>query len=103
MFIYYHVIGTLQSEDLVILDPVASGFKPEWMQFPMVTNDGRFIFVSVYEGAEPKNKLYYFDLDSLPAGSGRALTRESTGICCSTFVHLINVALVCYYTYSRIQ
>ena len=77
MFIYYHVIGTQQSDDLLILDPVASGFKPQWMQFPMVTNDGRFIFVTIYEGAEPKNKLYYFDLDSLP--SGRALTRESTG------------------------
>lgn len=57
--IYYHRLGTAQSADLLIFE------QPE---FPLrgwsaaVTDDGRYLLIRGREGSDPRNRLYYVDL-----------------------------------------
>lgn len=56
----YHVLGTPQSQDVTILqDPQ----HPTWMFGSEVTHDGRYLLISVSNGCEPVNKLWYVDLE----------------------------------------
>jgi prolyl oligopeptidase len=57
--LYYHRLGTAQSEDKLIYerpDNKEMGFAGD------VTDDGHYLIVSVWEGTAPKNRLYYKDL-----------------------------------------
>jgi len=57
--LYYHRLGTDQSEDKLIYerpDNKEMGF------FGSVTDDGHYLIISVDQGTEPKNRLYYKDL-----------------------------------------
>jgi len=57
--LYYHRLGTSQSEDKLIYerpDNKELGFNSA------VTDDGRYLIVSVSQGTSPKNRLYYKDL-----------------------------------------
>jgi prolyl oligopeptidase len=56
--IYYHRAGTSQSEDrLVYRRPD----RPRWLFGPSVTEDGRYLVVSVHEGTSPKNQVLFQD------------------------------------------
>jgi prolyl oligopeptidase len=57
--IYYHTIGTPQSEDKLIYERPD---QPEWFVYGGVSEDGRFLFVTVNRGTEAQNRLYYADL-----------------------------------------
>jgi prolyl oligopeptidase len=57
--LYYHRLGEPQSKDLLIYERPD---HPRWFVGGGVTEDGRFLLVSVSEGSEPKNRLYYADL-----------------------------------------
>jgi prolyl oligopeptidase len=57
--IYYHAIGTPQSEDKLIYERPD---QPDWFVYSGVSEDGRFLFVTVNRGTEQQNRLYYADL-----------------------------------------
>jgi prolyl oligopeptidase len=57
--LYYHRLGTAQSEDKLIYerpDNKELGFAGD------VTDDGHYLIISVWQGTAPKNRLYYKDL-----------------------------------------
>ncbi|MDM8007876.1 MAG: prolyl oligopeptidase family serine peptidase [Phycisphaerae bacterium] len=57
--LYYHRLGTPQSEDRLIYDRPD---QKEWMFTGEVTDDGRYLLIYVSVGTEPKNRVYYLDL-----------------------------------------
>jgi prolyl oligopeptidase len=57
--LYYHRIGTSQSEDQLIYERPD---QPEWFIGGGVSEDGRYLFVFVNRGTEPQNRLYFADL-----------------------------------------
>ena len=57
--LYYHRLGTAQSEDVLIYD------RPdhkEWGFSGGVTEDGRYLLISVWLGTDPRNLVFYKDL-----------------------------------------
>ncbi|GJN03366.1 hypothetical protein PR202_ga20803 [Eleusine coracana subsp. coracana] len=63
--IYYHVMGSDQSEDILCWkDPE----HPKYSFGASVTEDGKYIVLSIYEGCDPVNKLYHCEISSLPRG-----------------------------------
>ena len=57
--LYYHRLGTAQSEDKLIYDRPDNkelGFNGD------VTDDGHYLIITVNQGSSPKNRLYYKDL-----------------------------------------
>jgi prolyl oligopeptidase len=57
--LYYHKLGTSQAEDLLIYERKD---KPKWGYNGSVTDDGRYLIVSVWEGSADKNAVLYVDL-----------------------------------------
>ncbi len=57
--LYYHVVGTPQSEDRLIYERPD---QPEWGFNAEITEDGRYALIYVWHGTDPKNRLYYVDL-----------------------------------------
>jgi prolyl oligopeptidase len=62
--LFYHRLGTLQAEDLLVYDRPD---QPEWMFGASVTEDGRYLLISVDRGTEPKNLVFYTDLTQVGA------------------------------------
>jgi prolyl oligopeptidase len=56
----FHRIGTPQTEDLLVYERPD---QPEWGFGASVTDDGRYLVVSVWHGTSPRNRLFYRDLD----------------------------------------
>ena len=57
--LYYHKLGTAQAEDKLVYerpDNKELGFAGN------VTDDGRYLVITVWQGTSPKNRLYYQDL-----------------------------------------
>jgi prolyl oligopeptidase len=57
--LYYHVVGTAQADDKLIYE------RPDNKELGFaggVTDDGRYLVISVWQGTSPKNRLYYKDL-----------------------------------------
>ncbi len=57
--LYYHKLGTPQSQDKLIYD------RPDNKELGFaggVTDDGRYLVITVWQGTSPKNRLYYKDL-----------------------------------------
>uniref|UniRef100_A0A1J3DV43 Prolyl endopeptidase n=1 Tax=Noccaea caerulescens TaxID=107243 RepID=A0A1J3DV43_NOCCA len=63
--LYYHFLGTDQSQDILCW---RDHENPKYMFGAEVTDDGKFLVMSIGEGCDPVNKLYYCDLSSLPGG-----------------------------------
>uniref|UniRef100_A0A0D3FYW7 Prolyl endopeptidase n=2 Tax=Oryza TaxID=4527 RepID=A0A0D3FYW7_9ORYZ len=63
--VYYHFLGTDQSEDLLCWEDPD---HPKYIYTPEVSEDGKYVILSVAETSEPVNKLYYYDLSALPDG-----------------------------------
>jgi prolyl oligopeptidase len=57
--LYYHKIGTSQSEDVLIYHRPD---QKEWGFNGGVTEDGRYLIISVWQGTDPKNLVFYKDL-----------------------------------------
>ena len=57
--IYYHRIGTLQAQDRLIY---ARKDLPAWFVGSSVTEDGRYLIVSLQKGSDNDNRVYYADL-----------------------------------------
>ncbi|KAF4092562.1 hypothetical protein AMELA_G00022300 [Ameiurus melas] len=63
--LYYHVIGTCQSEDVLVAEFLE---HPKWHSSVTISDDGRYAVLSITEGCEPVNQLWYCDLHQLPKG-----------------------------------
>ncbi|XP_018603348.2 prolyl endopeptidase isoform X1 [Scleropages formosus] len=61
--LYYHAIGTSQSEDTLVAE---FPDHPKWHSSVTVSDDGRYAVLSITEGCEPVNQLWYCDLQQLP-------------------------------------
>ncbi|MEG4208227.1 prolyl oligopeptidase family serine peptidase [Microcoleus sp. Pol7_A1] len=57
--LFYHQIGTPQCEDVLIYERLD---QKEWGFSGGVTEDGRYLIISVWQGTETKNLIFYKDL-----------------------------------------
>ena len=57
--LYYHRLGTDQTEDTLIYERPD---EKEWGFSGGVTEDGRYLIISVWRGTDPKNLVFYQDL-----------------------------------------
>jgi prolyl oligopeptidase len=57
--LYFHKLGTPQSEDVLVYERKD---QPEWGFGGSVTDDGRYLLISVWHGTSRKNRLFYKDL-----------------------------------------
>lgn len=67
--LFFHTLGTSQEQDTLIY---ARPDQPEWEFSPAVTDDGRFLVITIHVGTDRRNRLYYKDL-SQPQGEIKAL------------------------------
>ncbi len=59
--VYWHKLGTPQSQDVLIYerpDNKDMGFSPS------ITEDGRYLVLHVWHGTDPKNRIYFKDLET---------------------------------------
>jgi prolyl oligopeptidase len=59
--IYYHRVGRPQSSDELIYDRPD---QPDWLLFGSVTDDGQYLIITVAQGTDVRNRLYFIDLDN---------------------------------------
>ena len=59
--IYYHRVGRPQSSDELIYDRPD---QPDWLLFGNVTDDGQYLIITVAQGTDVRNRLYFIDLDN---------------------------------------
>lgn len=57
--VYYHKIGTAQSEDKMVLE---NAQEKEWEFSPEVSDDGKYLIISISRNTNPENLVYYKDL-----------------------------------------
>jgi prolyl oligopeptidase len=57
--VYYHRVGTAQSADVLIYERKD---LPRWVIDALVTEDGRYLLITMAEGANNNNRLYFADL-----------------------------------------
>lgn len=63
--VYYHFLGTNQSEDILCWrDPD----NPKYANGASVTDDGKYLLLTIAESCEPVNKVYYCDMSALGNG-----------------------------------
>lgn len=62
--LYYHRIGTPQSADELVY---SRPDKKEWGFDGVVTEDGRYLLILVHEGTDPRNRVFYKDLEKDPS------------------------------------
>ncbi len=58
--LYYHSLGTPQAEDPLVYERED---HKEWGFSGGVTDDGRYLAITVWEGTDPKNRFFYKDLE----------------------------------------
>src|SRR5437588_1384945 len=57
--LFFHQIGTPQSQDKLIYERPD---QKEWLFDAEVTEDGRYLIISVQRGTDPKNRVFYKNL-----------------------------------------
>src|SRR5436190_3005860 len=57
--LYYHQLGTPQSQDKLIYERPD---QKEWLLNAEVTDDGRYLIITVQRGTDPKNRIFYKNL-----------------------------------------
>lgn len=62
--LYYHALGTPQSDDVLVYQRPD---EKDWGFGGMVTEDGKYLIISVWQGTERKNRIYYKKLDEKDA------------------------------------
>ncbi|MBL4635787.1 MAG: S9 family peptidase, partial [Kofleriaceae bacterium] len=65
--IYFHKIGTAQSKDTLVFETAK---EPKWSSSSEVSEDGRYLIVSVGKGTGPVNQVHYKDLRAKGKKSG---------------------------------
>jgi prolyl oligopeptidase len=59
--LYYHRLGTSQADDTLVYERPD---QPDWGFSGEVTEEGRYLIISVWQGTSPKNLLFYKDLQA---------------------------------------
>ncbi len=59
--LYYHKLGTSQSEDLLVYQE-SDEAKKDWGFGGGVTEDGEYLVINVWKGTDPKNRFYVKDI-----------------------------------------
>ena len=59
--LYYHRVGQPQSRDERIYDRPD---QPDWLFDGSVTDDGQYLIITVSQGTDVRNRLYFVDLDN---------------------------------------
>jgi prolyl oligopeptidase len=59
--LYYHRLGQPQSRDELIY---SRPDQPGWLFEPEVTEDGQYAVITVFQGTDVRNRLYYIELES---------------------------------------
>jgi len=59
--LYYHRVGQPQSRDELIYDRPD---QPDWLFDGSVTDDGQYLVITVSQGTDVRNRLYFIDLDN---------------------------------------
>ena len=59
--LYYHRIGTPQTDDVLIYERPD---QPDWGIYSEISDDGRYLLLTLTEGTDRRNRLYYKDLGS---------------------------------------
>jgi prolyl oligopeptidase len=62
--LFYHRLGTPQSEDILVYERKD---QKEWGFSADVTEDGGYLIVSVWQGTDPKNRIFFKDLQKSDA------------------------------------
>jgi prolyl oligopeptidase len=62
--VYFHKLGTPQSEDVLVYERPD---QKDWLFGGNVTEDGNFLIITVYQGTDVKNRVYYKDLKAANA------------------------------------
>src|SRR6266496_5820585 len=57
--LFFHRLGTQQSQDKLIYERPD---QKEWLFNAEVTDDGRYLIISVQRGTDPKNRIFYKNL-----------------------------------------
>ncbi len=57
--LYYHKLGTPQMEDVLVYERPD---QKDWLFGGSVTEDGRYLIISIYQGTDVKSRVYYKDL-----------------------------------------
>ncbi len=70
--LYYHRLGSEQHEDILVYDRPD---QKEWLFTAQTSEDGRYLIVSVSQGTDPNNLIFYQDLQT-PAAPIVELVRE---------------------------
>jgi prolyl oligopeptidase len=68
--LYYHRLGDPQSDDRLIY---ARPEAPDLGFEPIVSDDGRYLVIQAWRGADRRNRLYYMDLDAAEPKVARLL------------------------------
>ena len=63
--IFFHTLGTPQSDDQLVFE---APDEPEWIPEVAVSEDGRFVLISISRGTNPESRIEVFDLSE--AGRG---------------------------------
>jgi len=58
--IVFHALGTPQADDVIVFEAAA---EPEWLPHVEVSDDGRFVIISVTVGTAPETRLEVLDLN----------------------------------------
>lgn len=61
--VYFHRLGTPQTDDELVY---ARPDEPDLGFMPRLTADGRYLLLQVWNGTDPRNQLYYRDLQAEP-------------------------------------
>ena len=59
--VYFHKLGTAQSADVLVYERPD---QKDWLFSGSVTEDGNYLILSIYQGTDSKNRVYYKDLKS---------------------------------------
>ncbi len=84
--LYYHRIGTEQSQDELIYERPD---EKKWGFMSKVSDDGRYLIVTVWKGTGNKHRIFYRDLGRA-AGKGKKWARKSSKLPKSPMRELIS-------------
>jgi prolyl oligopeptidase len=62
--IYFHKLGTPQTEDVLVYERPD---QKDWLFGGNVTEDGNYLIITVFQGTDVKNRVYYKDLKASDA------------------------------------
>lgn len=62
--VYYHRLGTPQAEDILVYERPD---QKDWLFGASVTEDGNYLIVTIYQGTDVKNRVYFKDLKAKDA------------------------------------